>query len=126
MRMPRFMSTRLVVTSSPSTTIPGVTYASPSPISHVLVLVVARVRVLERAPAAELDAPVTDLLVARHRFVEEVEDVVVHRDGLLDEVYNPHKPAQVVGEDLGRRHRARAARVDRRGVDVPALHQAEH
>ncbi len=58
-----------------------------APLAHVLVLVVADVRVLERAPAAQQNAPPADLLVARQGLIEEVEDVVVHRHDLLDEVH---------------------------------------
>ncbi len=57
MRMPRLMSTRSVVMSLPSTTMPGVTYIARPHFDHRLVLVVDDVRILERAPAAEQDAP---------------------------------------------------------------------
>ena len=77
--MLRLMSTRLLVTSLPSTTTPGVTNIVAAPVGHRLVAVVADVRVLERAPAAEQDAPLADLLVAGQRVVEEVEQVVVQR-----------------------------------------------
>ena len=50
-----------------------------APVGHVLVGVVADVRVVERAPAAEQHAAVADLLVAGQRLVEEVEQVVVQR-----------------------------------------------
>ena len=51
----------------------------PAPVGHGLVGVVADLGVLERAPAAEQDAAPADLLVARQRLVEEVEQVVVQR-----------------------------------------------
>ena len=98
----------------------------PAPIGHVLVVVVADVRVLERAPAAEQDAAPADLLVAGQRLVEEVEQVVVQRHALLHELDVPHQPDQIVGEELHRRHRADAAGIERRGMHVAAFHQAEH
>ena len=98
----------------------------PAPVGHLLVGVVADVRVLERAPAAQQDAPPADLLVAGQRLVEEVEQVVVQRHALLHELDVPHQPDEVVGEELHGGHGADAAGVERRGVDVPALHQAEH
>ena len=97
-----------------------------APVGHVLVLEVAVLRVLERAPAAEQDAPLADLLVAGQRLVEEVEQVVVHRHDLLHELDVAHQPGQVVGHQLDGGDRADAARVERGGVDVPPLHQAEH
>ncbi len=97
-----------------------------APLLHVAVLVVDVPGVVEGAPAAEQDAPPADLLVAGQRLVEEVEDVVVHRDRALDEVHAAQQPRQVVGEQRRRRLRADAAGVDRRGVDVATLHQAAH
>ena len=124
--MPRLMSTRSVVTSSPSTTTPGRDVHRPAPVGHVLVGVVADVGIVERAPAAEQDAPPADLLVARQRLVEEVEQIVVQRHDLLHELDVLHQPHQVVGEELHGRHGADAAGIERRGMDVPAFHQAEH
>ena len=98
----------------------------PAPVGHVLVLEVAVRRVVEASPAAEQDAPLADVLVARQRLVEEVEQVVVQRHDLLHELDVAHQPGQVVGHQLDGRHRADAARVERRGVDVAPLHQAEH
>ena len=120
------MSTRSVVTSSPSTTTPGRDEHRAAPVGHVLVGVVADVGVVERAPAAEQDAPLADLLVAGQRLVEEVEQVVVQRHDLLHELDVLHQPDEVVGEELDGRHGADAARIERRGVDVPPFHQAEH
>ena len=97
-----------------------------APVAHRLVVVGAEVGVVERAPAVQQHPPAADLLVARQRLVEEVEDVVVHRDGLLDEVQAAQQPAQVVGQQRRRRHRADAARVDRGRVHVAPLHQADH
>ena len=51
-----------------------------APVVHRLVAVVADLRVLERAPAAEQDPSPADLLVPRQCLVEEVEHVVVHGD----------------------------------------------
>ena len=124
--MPRLISTRSVVTSLPSTTTPGVTYIARPQSGHVLVVEVADVGVLEGAPAAEQDPPVADLLVAGQRLVEEVEEVVVHRHDLLHELHVAHQPGDVVGHQLDRRDGADAARVERRGVHVAPLHQAEH
>ena len=79
MRMPRLMSTRLVVTSSPSTTMPGVTNIALPHLSIVSVVVIAHIRVLERAPAAEQNTASADFFVTRQRFVEEVEQIVMQR-----------------------------------------------
>ena len=98
----------------------------PSPVGHVAVAEVARLGILEGAPAAEQHAALADLLVARQRLVEEVEEVVVHRHDALQELDVPHEARQVVGEELDRRHRADAAGIERRRMDVPALHQTEH
>ena len=84
--MPRLMSTRSVVTSLPSTTTPGVTYIARPQFVHVLVGVVADVRIVERTPAAEQDAPPADLLVAGQRLVEEIEQIVVQRHAFLHEL----------------------------------------
>ena len=124
--MPRLMSTRSLVTSLPSTTTPGVTYIALPHSFMLLVGVVADVRVVERAPAAQQDAPLADLLVAGQGLVEEVEQVVVQRHDLLHELDVLHQPDEVVGEELQRGHGADAAGVERRRVDVPAFHQAEH
>ena len=97
-----------------------------APVGHVLVLEVAVRRVVQRAPADQQGASQADVLVAGQRLVEEVEQVVVQRDDALHELDVAHQPGQVVGEQLDRRRRADAARVQRRRVDVPALHQAEH
>ena len=82
--------------------------------------------VVERAPAAEQDAAPADLLVAGQRLVEEVEQVVVQRHDALHELHVAHQPAEVVGEELDGGDGADAARVERGGVHVAALHQAEH
>lgn len=66
------------------------------------------------------------LLVTRQDLVEEVEQVVVHRNDLLHELDVPHEPAQVVGHQLHRGHRSHTAGVQRRGMDVATLHEAEH
>ena len=46
---------------------------------HRLVVVIADIRILERSPAAEQDAPPADFFVTRQRFVEEIEQIVVQR-----------------------------------------------
>ena len=97
-----------------------------APLLHVLVGEVADLGILERAPAAEQRAPQADLLVAGQRLVEEVEQVVVHRHDLLHELDVAHQPGHVVGHQLDRRGGADAARIQRRRMHVPALHQAEH
>ena len=81
---------------------------------------------LQRAPAPEQDPPLAHLLVAGERLVEEVEEVVVHRHDPLHELDVAHEARQVVGEHLHGGRRADATRVERRRVDVPSLHQAEH
>ena len=124
--MRRLMSTRSVVMSSPSTTTPGRDEHVPAPVGHVFVAEVARVGVLERAPRAQEHSPAPDLLVAGEGGVEEVEEVVVERHHPLEELGVLHQPDQVVVEQLDRGHGADAARVQGGGVDVAALHQAEH
>lgn len=82
--------------------------------------------ILERAPAAEQRAPQAHLVVSGQRLVEEVEQVVVHRHDLLHELDVAHQPGHVVGHQLDRRNRADATGVERGGMYVPPLHQAEH
>ena len=98
--MPRLMSTRSLVTSLPSTTMPGVTNIAASPVGHVLVAVIADVGIVERTPAAQQDAALSDLFVAGQRFVPEVEEVVVQRHALLHELDVLHQADEVVGEEL--------------------------
>ena len=124
--MPRLICTRSLVTSLPSTTIAGGDEHLATPVGHVLVAEVALFGILERAPAAEQNAPLTHLLVPRQRFIEEVEEVVVHRHDLLHELDVLHQPHEIVGERLDRRHRPDAAGIERRRVHVPSFHQAEH
>ena len=90
--MPRLMSTRLVVTSLPSTTTPGVTNIAFAPFVHRLVVVIADVRILERTPAAEQDAALADFFVTGQRFVEEIEQIVVQRHATFHELDVPHQP----------------------------------
>jgi hypothetical protein len=97
-----------------------------TPVGHVLVGEVAVLGILEGAPAAEQRAPQAGLLIAGQRLVHEVEEVVVHRHDLLHELDVAHQPGHVVGHQLDGGDGAHTARVQRRGVDVPALHQAEH
>ena len=96
------------------------------PGGHVLVLKVARHRILERTPARQQHPPPPHRLVAGQRFVKEVEQVVVHRHDALHEVDVLHEPGQIVGEDRHRGNRPDAARVQRGRMDVPSLHQTEH
>ena len=124
--MPRLISTRSLVTSLPSTTTPGVTPIARPHSRHVAVVEVAHLGILERTPAAEQDAPSAVLLVARHRLVEEVEQVVVHRHHALHELDVAHQTDVVVGEQLDGRGRADAAGIQRRRMDVTAFHEAEH
>ena len=124
--MSRLMSTRSVVTSLPSTTTPGRDEHRAAPFGHVLVGVIADVGIVERAPAAQQDAPLADFFIAGQRLVEEVEQVVVQRHHLLHELDVLHQPHQVIGEKLDGGHGADAAGIKRGGMDVPAFHQAEH
>ena len=124
--MPRLMSTRFVVTSLPSTTMPGVTYMRVAPFVHRAVVVIADVRILERTPAAQQDPPPADLFVPGQRLVPEVEQVFVQRQALLHELDVPHQAYEVVGEELHGGNGADAAGIKRRGMNVPAFHQAEH
>ncbi len=96
------------------------------PLGHGLVVVVAHGRVLERAPATQLDAPAPHLLVAGQRFVEEVEQVVVQRHHLLHELHVSHQAREVVGKELDGGHRAHATGIKRGRMHVAPLHQAEH
>ena len=82
--------------------------------------------ILERAPAAEQRAPQTHLVVPGQRLVEEVEQVVVHRHDLLHELDVAHQPGHVVGHQLNRCGGTDSARIQRRRMHVPALHEAEH
>ena len=97
-----------------------------APVVHRLVAVVADLRVLERAPAAEQDPSPADLLVPRQCLVEEVEHVVVHGDRALDEVQDADQAGDVVGEQRRLGRDAHTAGVDRGRVRVAAFHQAEH
>ena len=105
---------------------PGSHGHRPAPLGHVLVVEVAHRRVLEGAPAAEQHPPPADLLVPGQRLVEEVEEVVVHRHDSLHELDIAHEPDVVVGEELDGRSRADSTWVERGGVHMTALHEAEH
>ena len=48
-----------------------------APSIHRLVIVIANGGILERAPAAEKNTPVTDLFITGKRLVEEVEEIVM-------------------------------------------------
>ena len=84
------------------------------------------VRIVKRAPAAEQNPPLAHFLVSGQRLVKEVEQIVVQGDDLLHEFDVLHQPDQIVREQLHCRNRADAARVQRRGMYVTALHQTEH
>ncbi len=124
--MPRLISTRSLVISCAVADDAGGDEHLPAPVGHVVVAEVAVLGVVEAAPADHVRPATADLLVAGQRLVEEVEQVVVHRHDALHELDVAHQPGQVVGEQLHRRRGAHAARVQRRGVHVPPLHQAEH
>ena len=98
----------------------------PAPLGHVAVVVVDVLRVVERAPADEVGVAIADLLVPRQRLVEEVVEVVVHRDRALAVVHVAHQPHVVVGQRLVRDVGAAAARHDRRRVRVATAEQAVH
>ena len=97
-----------------------------APRLHVLVGEVADLGILEGTPATQQGPAQPDLLVAGQRLVEEVEEVVVHRHDLLHELDVAHQPGDVVGHQLDGGDGADPAGVQRGGVHVPALHQAEH
>ena len=96
------------------------------PIGHRPVSVVADIRVLICAPAAEQNAPLADFFVAGQCLVEEIEQIVVQWHALFHELDISEQPGHVFGEELHRRHRADPAGIEGRGVDVAPLHQAEH
>ncbi len=98
----------------------------PAPVRHVRVGEVAVLGVVERAPAAEQDTPAAHFLVSGQRLVEEVEQVVVQGHDALHELHVAHQPAEVVREELYGGDGSDAARVERGGVHMAALHQAEH
>ena len=122
----RLMSTRSVVTSLPSTTIPGRDEHAPAPVRHVLVGVVADIRIVERSPAGQQDSPPSDFFVTGQSVIEEVEQVVVQRNDFLHELHILHQADKIVGKQLDSWHRADAARIERGRMNVPAFHQAEH
>ncbi len=68
----------------------------------------------------------SDFLVARKGFIEEVEQVVVQRHNLLHELHVLHQAHQIIGEQLHGRNRPDTAGVKRRRMYVATLHQAEH
>ena len=92
----------------------------------MLVAEVARLGVLECAPGPEHHPPAPDLVVAGQRLVEEVEQVVVQRHDALHVLGVAHQPHGVVVEHLDTGHRSDPTRVQGGGVDMAALHQAEH
>ena len=98
----------------------------PAPVGHVAVVVVDVLRVVERAPAHQVGVAVADHLVARQRLIEEVVEVVVHRDRALAVVHVAHQPHVVIGQRLVRDVGAAAAGHDRRRVRVAAAEQAVH
>ena len=67
-----------------------------------------------------------DLFVAGQGLVEEIEQVVVQRHDPLHELDVFQQPHQIVVEELHAGDGADAAGIERRRMDVPAFHQAEH
>jgi hypothetical protein len=79
----------------------------------VVVAEVAVLRIVEAAPADHVRAAAADFLVPGQRLVEEVEQVIVHGHDALHELHVAHEPDVVVGEQLDRRGRPDAARIER-------------
>ncbi len=124
--MPRLMSTRLLVTVCAIDDDAGRDKHRLAPLVHVAVLVVADLRVIPRAPAAEQHAAPANLLITGECLVEEVEEVVMQWHDLLHVLDVLHQSDEVVSEDLLGGDCADAARVEGRGVDMTPFHQAEH
>src|ERR1700733_5084106 len=82
-----------------------------SPIRHVLVGVVAILRVVERSPATKQNAATADLFVARQSIVEKIEQVVVQGKNFLHELDVLHEPDNVVGKQLHGRNRTDTPRI---------------
>ena len=76
----------------------------PAPVGHPLVRIVALFRIVERAPAAQQYAPAADRLIAGQGLVEEVEQVVVQRDGSFHELDVLEQTHLIVSEELDRRY----------------------
>ncbi len=92
---------------------PGRDVHRPARLGHVLIRVVADIRVLERAPATQQDTSPANLLVAGKRLVEEVEQVVVKRYDLLHELDVLHEADKVVGQELDGGNSADSSWVER-------------
>ena len=80
-----------------------------APARHVLVRVVAYGRIVERAPATEQDAALSNFLIAWKRLIEKVEEVIVKRHDFLHEFHVLHQTNQVIREELDRGNRADSA-----------------
>ena len=125
--MPRLILTRSVVSSLPSTTTPGVTniLRPQSVISRYLKLQYSGSWKLPQQPSRT--AALADLFVAGHGFVEEIEEIVVHRHDALHELYVPHQaradsPVNSWIVATG----AHAAGIERRRMDMTPFHQTKH
>ena len=98
----------------------------PAPLRHSLIRVVARLGVVEGPKTTQQHAPAADLLIAWQGVVEEFEKVVVQGDDFFHEFDIFQQSHLIITEELDAGHRPDPARVKGRGVDMPALHQAEH
>jgi hypothetical protein len=83
-----------------------------APFRHVFVGVIAHVGILEGAPAAQQYPALAYFFVARQRFIEEVEEVVMERDHFLHELHVLHQPNHIVGEKLDGGHGPHAAGIE--------------
>ena len=97
-----------------------------TPIGHFRVGIVADIRIVERTPATEKNAPSPDLFITGEGFVEEIEQIVMQRHNLLHEFHVFHQPYDVIGEELNRRDGTHPAGIQRRRMHVASFHQAEH
>src|SRR6201987_3690921 len=98
----------------------------PSPSGHVLVGVIANIRVIERTPAREKYAPLSHLFIYWQRFVEKVEKVIVQRYDFLHELYVLHQAHEIIRKELNRRYGSHAAGIKGGWMNVAPFHQAEH
>ena len=57
-----------------------------TPVRHLLICVIAHIGIIEGAPAAQQDASLTYLLIARQCLVKEVKEIIVQRKDLLHEL----------------------------------------
>ena len=97
-----------------------------SPVGHVLVAVIADIRIVERAPAAQQNAALSNFFITRQRLIPEVEEIVVQRHAFLHELHVLHQADEVVGKQLHGGHGADAAGIQGGRMNVASFHQAEH